>query len=497
MAKHYRISVQVEIVESDAVLQDEPQEMDSGHFELVIDEDQAWSIDACEQAVLQTNYPAIRAALATHLSALSEQVCVTATLEDIETTTYRVDGEVGRFTFETHRGVDAAGQVVDTQALFPTLTGQEWYRTVGFKELGLVHGTVEGSFRHSATWLNRVRHQPEGTPWRTLSHNSAREGEQLLAHLEEHAEHILKTHAFTDTQPPADEQAAYQHQKLVSQPPEQVQTALAKCAPDTRYVAEMARNPVAYEVAAQSVQVSIDPVGVKHQKEVHDHVPKEQKRDLVYQTVAHIQHRDRVYLLNGRSIALVLRLVLAFLLHNQLLKNNLVFFIDGERSLSKTILQVFAWFGPVQLILDWPHLQDKCRAGLSMALKGRAIRNQVLEQLCPLLWAGCVESAIELLRDLDSDYIRDAGRLDQLIGYFERQRAYMPCYAVRKELGLRNSSNRGEKANDLLVSKRQKHNGMSWSTSGSLALAALTALVRNNEYSQWFRLRSIQFAFAS
>ena len=58
----------------------------------------------------------------------------------------------------------------------------------------------------------------------------------------------------------------------------------------------------------------------------------------------------------------------------------------------------------------------------------------------------------------------------------------IPVYAVRRELGLRNSSNRGEKANDLLVAERQKHNGMSWSPSGSVALASGTALKHNREY---------------
>jgi len=46
-------------------------------------------------------------------------------------------------------------------------------------------------------------------------------------------------------------------------------------------------------------------------------------------------------------------------------------------------------------------------------------------------------------------------------------------------LGLRNSSNRGEKVNDLVVSERQKHNGMSWSPEGSVALAAAITLARN------------------
>ena len=53
------------------------------------------------------------------------------------------------------------------------------------------------------------------------------------------------------------------------------------------------------------------------------------------------------------------------------------------------------------------------------------------------------------------------------------------------ELGLRNSSNRVEKANDLVVAQRQKHNGMSWSTSGSGALAQITALIINDELHSW------------
>lgn len=399
--------------------------------------------------------------------------------------------------FETHQVVQADGRVVDTRELFPRLTGQEWYRTIGFKELGLVHGTLEGSFRKSATWLNRLRHQPQGTPWRTLSHNSEQEGRRLLAHLEQQAEQVLHAHDFTVGQPPLPQQAHYQQQAFVAQSSAPVQAALAQCAPDDSYRTEMANNPVPYEVAAQSVQISIDPVGVKHQKETHDNVPKEDKRDMVYQTVAHLQHAEQTYLCNGREMATVLRVILAFLLHNDLLKYNLRFFVDGQRSLSKTILTLFAWFTPLQLILDWPHLVKKCRELLSMALTGRAVRNQVLKPLVRLLWLGCVDRAIQLLRELDPDKVKDAQRLEQLMGYFQRQQPFIPCYAVRRELGLRNSSNRGEKANALLVSYRQKKKGMSWSATGSAALAALTAVVRNDEYSQWFRSRSLRFSFAS
>lgn len=51
--------------------------------------------------------------------------------------------------------------------------------------------------------------------------------------------------------------------------------------------------------------------------------------------------------------------------------------------------------------------------------------------------------------------------------------------------------------NDLLVSDRQKHNGMRWSGSGSSALAALDALKRNNEYQHWFEYHEIELKQAA
>lgn len=73
MAKNYKIKVHIEIVESEEETQDEPLETGPGQFELVLDENQALSIDDCEQALLRTNYPAVRAALAQHLTAMSKK----------------------------------------------------------------------------------------------------------------------------------------------------------------------------------------------------------------------------------------------------------------------------------------------------------------------------------------------------------------------------------------------------------------------------------------
>jgi len=74
-----------------------------------------------------------------------------------------------------------------------------------------------------------------------------------------------------------------------------------------------------------------------------------------------------------------------------------------------------------------------------------------------------------------------------LINYIERNRIYIPCYGARKNLGFRNSSNIGEKTNDFIISDRQKHNGMSWSKDGSILLACVAMIKRNNEYKKWFK----------
>ena len=89
--------------------------------------------------------------------------------------------------------------------------------------------------------------------------------------------------------------------------------------------------------------------------------------------------------------------------------------------------------------------------------------------------------------------IKSHEAIDRLIGYFERNRSYIVCYGLRKKLGLRISSNRGEKANDLVVADRQKHNGMSWSKTGSGALTSVIILHQNNEQDSWIKKRQISF----
>ncbi|MBW2739847.1 MAG: hypothetical protein JRE64_13600 [Deltaproteobacteria bacterium] len=217
------------------------------------------------------------------------------------------------------------------------------------------------------------------------------------------------------------------------------------------------------------------------------------KRKYVHNTVVHVAQSGISYILNGHGIKNVLLFLMAFIFHNGLIKNRFQFFTDGHKTLNETIFKWFSWYKNIGLILDWFHLEKKCKEQLSLAMKGRVVRNQMLDKLMPLLWYGLTDKAIAFLEEIESAFIKDKSAMERLITYLERNRPYIPCYAVRKELGLCNSSAIGEKMNDLVVSERQKHNGMSWSKGGSVSLATITSLKRNKEYKRWFEEKEIDF----
>lgn len=161
---------------------------------------------------------------------------------------------------------------------------------------------------------------------------------------------------------------------------------------------------------------------------------------------------------------------------------SLVFFTDGARNLRLAIQNAFS-FIPFKIILDWFHLEKKCKNLLSMAIKGKQVKNQTLTEVLAWLWLGKVDQALKVLSDLREDTLKNAKERDNLINYLQRNQDCIPCYALRKQLGLCISSNPVEKANDVVVSHRQKHQGMSWSPDGSTSLATLTAVRRNGEES--------------
>ena len=185
MADNYKVRVQVEIKKCAGAVTDDFRQEGVGIFERIISVEKGQSIDACEQILLQTNYAALRDAFAHHFSTVSRQHALefVEELEACEVKPYRVEGEIGRITFNSYWVEPGAGTDDTATSLFPTLHGKEWYRTTGFKEIGLVHGTVEGSYRKTSALINRVRHQEDATPFRTLRENTEYEGRQIMAQM--------------------------------------------------------------------------------------------------------------------------------------------------------------------------------------------------------------------------------------------------------------------------------------------------------------------------
>jgi uncharacterized protein UPF0236 len=142
------------------------------------------------------------------------------------------------------------------------------------------------------------------------------------------------------------------------------------------------------------------------------------------------------------------------------------------------------------MVLCWWHLRKRCDESMSSAGGPKDRRRALEKELLGRLWRGEVEAAIGLLRGA-LEWVRTPASVEELIGYLERRRAYIPDHEQRQRAGLWIASTRVEKFNDWAVSGRCKHRGMSWSPPGVLALAALEAARRNEELDEWRRVREL------
>jgi hypothetical protein len=412
---------------------------------------------------------------------------------------YLVDAEIGRFDFPTHSITDDNKNVIFNSAknVFRTLGATERYRTEGFNELALWFAS-RMSYKDAADTLNRVRQETiEPTPIRTLANIVEIEGKKLENSIIEKAKDILNENGCKADGTPRDTDASYgKTLEEVAIPKGDVKEVMDKYNAnqnDEELKIDKVMLEKAYEDAQRTVNVSVDDVGVKKQKENRKGSGTGDGLKYVRNTIAHIESSGKRYILNARSTVAIIPIIIAFLIHNGLIGKYVQFYVDGERTLHSAILNGFKWFKGLSILLDWYHLEEKCKMELSLALKNKDIRNGILDKILPQLWLGKVDKAIEILREIEACKLKSGKGTEGLIGYFERNREYIPCYALRKKLGLRNSSNKGEKSNDLIVSKRQKHNGMSWSKDGSVALASVVTMHNNREEKNWYSNKSIEF----
>lgn len=243
----------------------------------------------------------------------------------------------------------------------------------------------------------------------------------------------------------------------------------------------------------ECVYISVDDIGVKHQKEKRG-ANTARKKKYVENTVIHVESREGQYTLTAIGMRNAFILLMAYLLNNRLMENRRLVFLTDGAVVIREYIQMFFCFRQHTIILDWLHLEKKCKELLSMAVREpKQEKGNIRTALNRMLWAGNTHDAIVFLENIEAGKVKNKKALEDVIDYLRRKEPYVACYALRKETGLRVSSNRVEKANDLVVAGRQKHNGMSWSKYGSGALAAITAAKVNGEIGRYIKHESPNF----
>lgn len=238
-------------------------------------------------------------------------------------------------------------------------------------------------------------------------------------------------------------------------------------------------NDLPIEQYDGTVYVRPDEVIVKRQKGQRNLPRIPTDLNTVQNTMIHIEVAGQRHLIAATSMEDGFNQVLAFLIHNKLHRTHRVVVItDGARNIQQAIETVLHPVGIKPLVFwDWFHVSKRCSELISSAnLGSKEYKKGVKKRLNAYLWINDLKGALDYLDFVKRKYQQASSKLDEVKDYLNRKSPYLTNYALRKRIGLSNSSNRVEKLNDVAVASRQKHNGMSWSQLGSsnLALIAVT-----------------------
>jgi len=405
-----------------------------------------------------------------------------------------IQGELGALNTNGHKWMINNKIAYDsTNSFFEETGSREAFKSNQFKGL-MLELASKMSVRNATYFLNRMRRADNGIIEMTFRNSVEREGDSIQKCIAKKTEAAIEEKGFAVdnngvvTWRETGEKVL--QEDLVSSPYIDAQTVHA--AAKSLNLEEGSYDPSDYELSA--VNISADEVGVKRQTESRPRKEGKTQPKKVENSVIHVEIANETddpsiassssYILNSLSVLGLFRVLLGFLCINGLLDRTIVFFADGARNLNKAIAAMFI-FTNTKIILDWYHLKKKMEETLSLICNNRYYRNEMLQKTMPLLWKGDVDGAIATVKSIDMNMVKEKDKLNYIMEYLERVRANIPNYMLRAALGLRNSSNRGEKANDLIVANRQKHNGMSWSDSGSSTLASVSAVLYNNELDNW------------
>jgi hypothetical protein len=176
--------------------------------------------------------------------------------------------------------------------------------------------------------------------------------------------------------------------------------------------------------------------------------------------------------------------------------SSLLLIADGARWIRSFFTDMLSQIVRKAMILDWYHLRQKCLELSSRICPNKAAKAQLLQRLYRRLWRGNVPAAITVLEGQRRE-ARNEAKLDELIAYLQARAPWIPNYRQRRIERQYIGSGRVEKANDLIVARRQKNRGMQWSQATSDALAALRTLMLNGGWNRYWQQREVLPLLAS
>lgn len=380
------------------------------------------------------------------------------------------------------------------------------------------------SYRDAMEILNGLlrRNEVDIFSYRTLQDTICREGELMAGRIRDMADKELEIHGFDPKTGHLREGSTLPgtlvNPKIPKGEQEQMLEEMKKALERYNATTEIEEEQIKWENVVERIEdmpghtvvLCVDDVGVHHQKESRQTTkekPEEAagsswKKDArsgkttAETTVIYLRAKEGIYRFAAETVLRAVLTVLGYLLYWDMLNDReLLIFTDGARNIKSVIEDVFS-FRPYSLNLDWYHLRKHCYEVFTMALTGGAANKKRNEKIRhhfeKRLFAGNIEAAMKYLDELDPCIIKNQKKIEEIKGYIERKREGIYVYAMRKQLGLINSSNQGEKSNDLIVAQRCKHNGMSWTYEGLNGMRNIKLTILNQEMN-WCTTKMLTF----
>ena len=169
---------------------------------------------------------------------------------------------------------------------------------------------------------------------------------------------------------------------------------------------------------------------------------------------------------------------------------SLLLIADGARWIRSFFMDTLHQFPRKTMLLDWHHLRQRCLELSSRICRSKAAKAQLLRRLYRRLWRGDVPAAIAVLEAQRAE-TKNVAKLDELISYFRARAPWIPNYRQRRIEQRYIGSGHVEKANDLIVARRQKNRGMQWSAATSDSLAAPRTLMLNGGWERYWQRREV------